>query len=70
MVTRRYALAGLAAALLAPLTTSAMAQSAPVFPVGGLYAVYGMNADGSKYRGQVQILQIGTSVELYWNVSG
>lgn len=70
MVTRRFACAGLAAMLSTSLATSVTAQNAPVFPVGGLYVVYGMNADGSKYTGQVQILQVGTSVELYWNVGG
>lgn len=64
MITRRLALAGLAASV----GTAVTAQSANTLRVGGVYTAYGMNADGSKYDGQVQISQIGNSIEMYWTV--
>ncbi|MEO0750905.1 MAG: hypothetical protein AAFY25_03815 [Pseudomonadota bacterium] len=66
MITRRLAMAGLAATL----GTAVSAQNSTVYRVGGLYTAYGMNADGSKYSGQVQISQAGTNIEMYWNVGG
>lgn len=66
MITRRLALAGLAAII----STAATAQTSTVYRVGGVYTAYGMNADGSKYTGQVQISQVGNTVELYWTVGG
>lgn len=66
MISRRLALAGIAATI----GTAAVAQSSTIHRVGGLYTAYGMNSDGSKYTGQVQISQAGTNIEMYWNVSG
>lgn len=66
MITRRLALAGLAASV----GTMTTAQSSNALRVGGVYTAYGMNADGSKYNGSVQISQIGNSIEMYWTVGG
>ncbi|MEM7733086.1 MAG: hypothetical protein AAF280_09920 [Pseudomonadota bacterium] len=70
MITRRHFLTALAALPLTT-TTAATAQSGgTVLRVGGVYTAYGMNADGSKYQGEVQVSQIGNSVELFWVVGG
>ena len=72
MITRRLALSTLAAFPLAALSaTDARAQSGgTALRVGGFYNAFGMNADGSKYTGQVQISQVGNAVELFWVVGG
>ncbi len=67
MFKRRTVMAGLAATLTA-MATPGLAQNA--YNIEGPYTAYGMNADGSKYSGAVQILQNGNSVDVYWNVAG
>ena len=69
--SRRFVLAGALAALtsLAAQTTAATAQQAPIANVAGNYLAWGMNADGSNYAGQVQIIQQGNAVEVYWSVA-
>lgn len=66
MITRRLAMAGLAATL----GTAVSAQNSTVYRVGGLYTAFGMNPDGSKYSGQVQISQAGPNIEMLWTVGG
>lgn len=67
MIPRRAALAGLAALTLA---TATQAHDTNAYAIGGYYNAFGMNADGSRYNGQVQIVQNGADVEFYWNVGG
>ncbi|MEL7256057.1 MAG: hypothetical protein AAGL23_17935 [Pseudomonadota bacterium] len=69
MITRRFALTALPfAAFTATMANTAHAHDDALLRVGGLYTAYGMNADGSKYQGQVEVSQFGTTVELYWKV--
>lgn len=72
MPSRRFVLAGVFAVpvALAALTAAAPAQQAPAYPIAGAYDVRGMNANGSAYFGQVQIIQQGSAVEVYWSVAG
>jgi hypothetical protein len=67
MITRRLALASFAAAAVA---RPAKAHDTNVYAIAGSYTAYGMNADGSTYSGQVQIIQNGNAVQVYWNVGG
>ena len=64
MFTRRLALAG----LISTAGSFALAHDTTVHRVGGIYTAFGMNADGSKYTGQVQVSQTGNAVEVYWTV--
>jgi len=72
MPDRRFVLAGALAAPLAlvALTAAAPAQQAPAYAIAGAYNVRGMNPNGSAYTGQVQIVQQGSAVEVYWSVAG
>ena len=72
MADRRFVLAGMLAAPLAlvALSVPAPAQQAPAYFIAGAYDARGMNADGSTYTGQVQIVQTGSAVDFYWSVAG
>ncbi|MEO0372914.1 MAG: hypothetical protein AAF231_15770, partial [Pseudomonadota bacterium] len=69
MISRHLAFAALP--IIALSATRSTAQSGGgVLRVGGFYTAYGMNADGSKYQGEVQVSQVGSTVELFWAVGG
>ncbi len=52
---------------LACFATGAVAQGNSIT---GSYVAKGMNPSGSRYEGQVQILQDGTNVSVNWDVAG
>ena len=70
MLTRRRTLAVLTAATLTATTPAAWAQGGKTADVSGSYTAQGMNPDGSKYNGTVQITQQGTAVDMYWSIAG
>ncbi|MDJ0826135.1 MAG: hypothetical protein QNJ16_11590 [Rhodobacter sp.] len=73
MLTRRLILTGLLAGLALPALAqgkkSAGGDDMTRLPgIDGAYTAAGLNADGSKYRGQVEITQQGDAVEFTWTV--
>lgn len=60
---RRAALGLLVAGVLAPATASAQEG-----PLSGLYNAQGMNQDGSKYGGTVEITHLGSAVTMKWSI--
>lgn len=70
MPTRRTVLAALTATALSTAVMPFEALAQQIANVGGIYSAFGMNQNGSKYSGQVQIVQRGTSVELFWSIGG
>ena len=50
--------------LLATLVVSASAQSPPEPELAGLYTSDGVNPDGSRYHGQVEILRVVETMEM------
>jgi hypothetical protein len=58
------------AALLAPALSWGAASPAAA-QRSGVYEVTGTNLDGSEYRGQMEIQQVGTSTfHILWNIGG
>lgn len=60
---RRAILGLIAAAAMAP---AAIAQGQG--PLSGMYQAQGMNANGSKYGGTVEITQFGSAVTMKWSI--
>ena len=71
MPTRRLFLGLIPGAALLPLTATAQARKEPpTRDISGSYAADGMNADGSRYAGAVEIAQKGTSIDMRWSIAG
>ena len=72
MPTRRLIFTGLiASAVLLPLTATAQARKdAPAREIAGSYSADGMNADGSRYAGAVEITQTGKTIQVAWSIAG
>ena len=69
MPTRRLFLGLLPGAAFLPLTATAQARKGgPVRDIAGRYSADGMNADGSRYAGTVEITQDGASIAIAWSI--
>lgn len=64
MLTRRLAMA----AGLSLLASTAVGQSTDIIQIAGMYDAEGMNADGTKYKGQVAVVQNDDTVQLTWAI--
>ncbi len=72
MLTRRLILTGLLSGLALPAAAqgkkSLGGSDASVIGIDGSYSAAGMNPDGTKYQGRVEIVQQGDAVEMTWNI--
>ncbi len=69
MPTRRLFLGLIPGLALLPLPATAQARKGgPVRDIAGSYAANGMNADGSRYAGTVEIAQSGATIEMSWSI--
>jgi len=70
MLTRRLILTGLTATLATPALSQGKKSSSSPTGLSGPYDAHGLNTDGSKYTGTVDITEQGDAVEMTWLVNG
>ena len=64
MLSRRLALAS----GISFLATASIGQSTEIVQIAGMYDAEGMNADGTKYKGQVAVVQNDDTVQMTWAI--
>ncbi len=73
MLTRRSAITGLALLTAAPVfgqgkKSAGGGDGSDLRGIDGTYSANGMNADGTRYEGRVDIVQQGEAVEFTWKI--